>query len=178
MQLETERLLLRPLSEDDLDAIAPLYGDADVMRYIGAGVPWTRHRAAEAIDRWTSYWAADGFGMLAVVRREDDALIGDVGLLAWNPDTWSHGTRASIGPGAEIEIGWTLGRDAWGRGYATEAARAVRDWARDELGLERLISLIHPENAASIRVAEKLGERYEREVVVSGRPARLYAVAL
>ena len=178
MQLETERLVLRPPREDDLDALVPIYGDAEVMRYIGSGDAWTRSRSAEAIARWTSYWDADGFGMLAVIRREDGELIGDVGLLAWDPATWEHGTRAAIGPSAEIEIGWTLGRDAWGRGYASEAAFAVRDWARDELGLRRLISLIHPDNARSIRVAEKLGERYERDVVVSARPARLYSTAL
>jgi RimJ/RimL family protein N-acetyltransferase len=174
--LETERLELRPPETADLDELAPVYGDADVMRYIAEGTPWSRDRTALAIRRWISFWDADGFGLFAVRRREDGRLLGDVGLLAWDPDTWIPGSRGEIGPGAEVEIGWTIARAAWGNGYATEAALAVLGWARDELKLERLISLIHPENEASIRVAEKLGERHERDVVLSGRPARVYSL--
>jgi RimJ/RimL family protein N-acetyltransferase len=175
MQLTTERLSLRPPREDDLADLAGLYGDPEVMRYIGSGGPWTPQRTALALKRWMSFWSDDGFGMFVVTRLDDGGLVGDVGLLAWNPETWTPGSRARIGATAVVEIGWTLTREAWGQGYATEAATAVRDWARDELGLERLISLIQPRNAASIRVAEKLGARYEHDVVVSGQAARVYA---
>ena len=178
VKLETERLVLRPAVEGDLAALAEVFADPEVMRYIGPGTPWTPKRTAEGLARWTAFWQADGFGMLAVTRREDGRVLGDVGLLAWDPRSWRPGSRAAIGPDAEVEIGWRLGRANWGQGYATEAALAVRDWARDELGLERLISLIHPDNAASIRVAEKLGARHEQDVTISGRPARVYAAAL
>jgi RimJ/RimL family protein N-acetyltransferase len=178
VHLETERLELRPPREDDLDELLPVYGDADVMRYIAEGKPWSRERTQLAIRRWTSFWDDDGFGLFAVERRADGRLIGDVGLLAWNTETWVPGSVASIGAPAQVEIGWTLARDAWGQGYATEAALAVRDWARDGLRLARLISLIHPENSASIHVAEKLGEQHEDDVVLSGRPARIYSMAL
>jgi RimJ/RimL family protein N-acetyltransferase len=175
VQLETTRLTLRPPTDDDLEALAAIFADPEVMRYIGAGAPWSRARTIEGLARWQAFWAADGFGMFVVSRREDGRVLGDVGLLAWDPRVWRPGSRTAIGEHAEIEIGWRFGRDAWGNGYATEAALAVRDWARDEFGLERLISLIHPENHASIRVAEKLGARHERDVTISGRTARVYA---
>jgi RimJ/RimL family protein N-acetyltransferase len=178
VKLETERLVLRPPVDDDLDAIAEIHGDPEVMRYIGPGEPWSPERAVLGLSRWKAFWAADGFGMFVVERREDGRVLGHVGLLAWDPETWTPGTRAAIGPDAEIEIGWTLARDAWGNGYATEAALAVRDWARAEHGFDRLISLIHPDNGASMRVAEKLGARYEKDVEVGGRPGRVYATVL
>jgi RimJ/RimL family protein N-acetyltransferase len=177
-ELATERLDLAQPHADDLHELVPIYGDPEVMRYIADGKAWSRDRIALALRRWTSYWESDGFGLFAVRRRDDARLLGSVGLLPWNPATWTPASRAAIGKSAEIEIGWTIARDAWGAGYASEAARAVHDWARDELGLRRLISLIHPDNAASIRVAEKLGERHETDVVLSGRPARVYATAL
>jgi len=77
---------------------------------------------------------------------------------------------------AEVELAWMLAREHWGRGFATESALALRDWAVAERGLTRLISLIRPENVRSIRVAEKIGERYERDVVMGGLPAKLYAL--
>jgi RimJ/RimL family protein N-acetyltransferase len=93
----------------------------------------------------------------------------------WDTATWRFGTRAELGAQGEVELGWTLGREHWGHGYATEAARAVRDWAFRELRLTRLISIIHPDNAASIRVAERLGAHHERDIE-SGwvAPARIY----
>jgi RimJ/RimL family protein N-acetyltransferase len=178
IRLETERLHLRPPRAEDVDELLPVYGDADVMRYIAEGTPWSRERTLLALRRWISFWDDDGFGLFALERRADSRLLGDVGLLAWNTESWTPGSVASIGPSAVIEIGWTLARDCWGQGYATEAALAVREWAHEELGLNRLISLIHPDNDASIRVAEKLGERHETDVVLSGRPARLYSMAL
>ena len=92
-----------------------------------------------------------------------------MGFLRWDPETWEIG-------GSETELGWGLAREHWGRGYATEAARALRDWAFGERGLTRLISLIQPEQPPSIRVAEKLGERHERDVEVRGLPTRLYSI--
>jgi RimJ/RimL family protein N-acetyltransferase len=91
------------------------------------------------------------------------------GLPPWDPETWQV-------PGDETELGWLLAREHWNHGYATEAALALRDWALDERGLTRLISLINPANLRSIRVAERLGERYERDVEVRGKAIRLYSL--
>jgi RimJ/RimL family protein N-acetyltransferase len=174
--IETKRLVLRTPTPADAGELAGIYGDAEVMRFIGAGTPLSPDQTARAVDTMVRRWQLDGFGLFSV-RRDDGCLLGEIGLLAWNPADWSTGSRREIGDSAEIEIGWTLGREHWGRGYATEAATAVRDWALGELGLERLISLIQPGNAASIRVAEKLGERYERDIVtIGGQTAHVYAV--
>ena len=98
-----------------------------------------------------------------------------VGLLAWDPAIWRSGIRAEIGERAEIELGWTLSRDAWGCGYATEAAAAIRDWALREVRPPRLISLIHPENERSMRVATKIGEHFEQTITTHrGIPAQLW----
>jgi RimJ/RimL family protein N-acetyltransferase len=87
-----------------------------------------------------------------------------VGFQLWDPRDWRNGKRTRLEGDAERELGWKLGREYWGGGYATEAALACRDWALGELGLTRVISLIALENTASIRVAEKIGESFEREV--------------
>ena len=176
MLLETERLRLRPLHADDLDAVAAWYADPEVMRYIGPGGPMSREDSERSLDRMRANFDADGFGQLAVVRAEDGALLGRCGLLVWTADTF-EATNERDAPGAtELEVGWLIAREHWGRGYATEAALAVRDYALGELGRTRLISLIRPGNVASERVAEKIGERYERDVELMGTVARLYAL--
>jgi RimJ/RimL family protein N-acetyltransferase len=113
-----------------------------------------------------------------VERRSDACVLGRVGFLVWHADEWRTGTRAEFGDRAEVEIGWLLAREHWGDGYATEAAVAARDWAFTELGLPRLVSLILPGNDRSVRVAEKLGETYERDVTtIHGQTTLLFAVA-
>lgn len=177
--LETARLFLRPPRPDDVDAFARVFGDPEVMRHVGAGRALAADETAAMVDRMVGFFAADGFGQLAAVRRGDDALIGRVGLLPLDPRTWRPAPRAELGEHAEIEIGWTLARAAWGQGYAFEAASAVVEWARDALRLRRLVSIVQHGNERSIRLAERLGERYARDIVTSfGRPARLYALEL
>ena len=173
--LETERLRLREPNLADVAALARALVDPEVMRYIGDG----RTRSVDEAVRWVENdrraWQLDGFGKFVVLQRDHERVIGRVGLSAWNPTTWAHGTRADIGADAEIELGWTLLRDAWNRGYATEAACAVRDWALRDLRLPRLISLIHPDNTRSQSVAKRLGEWHERDVVTArGHPAQLW----
>jgi ribosomal-protein-alanine N-acetyltransferase len=177
VRLETERLILRPQRLDDLPFFVELYGDAEVMRYIGGGEPLTEPAIREDIVRNMRRFELDGRGLLVVESRGDGTPLGEVDLLPWDPDVWRPGIATELGDRAEIEIGWTFLRRGWGNGYATEAARALRDFAFASFGLERLISLIHEENPASIRVAEKLGERYERDVVTHrGVRARLYSL--
>lgn len=177
MELRTERLVLRPLERTDLDALAPFYADPEVMRFIGSARTLTRDEARAGLERMIARYDADGFGQLAVVRAEDGRLVGRVGLLVWDTRTWTPSTARAAGDAGELELGWKLGRGFWGRGYATEAATAVREWALGELGATRLISLIHPDNTPSIRVAEKLGMTYEREVELGAGAARLYALS-
>ena len=169
--IETERLLLRLPRMEDAPGLLDAFADPEAMRYIGDGSTTDLAGAEAAVTRWLQRWEAWGIGMFVVERREDGRVLGRAGFLRWDPETWEIG-------GSETEIGWGLAREHWGQGYASEASLALRDWAVAERGLTRLISLIQTGNVASVRVAEKIGETLEREVVVRGRPTLLYAVAL
>jgi RimJ/RimL family protein N-acetyltransferase len=162
MRLETDRLLLRLPEPQDVDGFAEVFGDPEVVAFLGMG-PQTRDDQAAGIARMLEHWRRYGVGLFSAVRRSDGQLLGRVGFLMWDPERWVGAMRYDLEGELETEIGWTLGRAYWGEGYATEAALACRDWALGELGLTRLISVIAPDNAASIRVAEKLGETLERE---------------
>src|SRR5215213_78607 len=162
LPLVTERLELRAFEPSDLEALHAVYGDPDVTRFTRPfpTLGHTRRLLAihvrEARAGKAAFWA--------VIERASGELIGDAGV----------GLADGVGP--EYELGYTLGKPWWGRGYATEAAHAVRDHALGELGLARVIALVHPENHASIHVLEKIG--MERVGVREGEgPERLvYAI--
>jgi RimJ/RimL family protein N-acetyltransferase len=160
-ELETDRLLLRGLQPGDLDAYAAMYADPDVMRYLEDGRPLDRAAAWRSMALHLGHWSLRGYGQWAVVGRQTGELVGRAGL--WQPDGW---------PG--LEVGWLLGRSHWGHGYATEAGRVAIDHAFDHLGADHVISVIRPENGASIRVADRLGETYERTIDLLGGPVRIY----
>jgi RimJ/RimL family protein N-acetyltransferase len=160
--LETERLLLRVPEPSDLDGYAAVFGDPEVVRYLGSGRR-TRDESAAVIEQMTRHWERHGIGLFSVLRKSDARLLGRAGFLLWDPQRWVHAMREELDGPLETEIGWTLGSAFWNRGYATEAALACRDWALGERGLTRLVSVIAPGNTASIRVAEKIGETLERE---------------
>lgn len=174
--IETERLILRRPRLDDAADLAVAYGDPETVRYIGDGSTATLAEVEEGIAHWLTRWEANGLGLCALERREDGRVLGRAGFLVWDTAVWEPSTFAEAGERAQVEIGWMLAREHWGRGYATEAALALRDWAIAERGLMRLISLIRPGNEASIRVAERIGERHEGEVVMDGLPALVYAL--
>lgn len=163
--IETPRLVLRAHRQDDFDGYAAMMADAVVMRFLG-GAPLAREDAWMRMARAAGQWVIRGFGPLAIEEKATGRFAGQAGPLA--PEGW---------PG--VEIGWTLARTFWGKGYASEAAGAAMDWifAR-EPGLARVISLIDPANAASIRVAERLGETNtgERFAYHGGGSADIYAV--
>jgi RimJ/RimL family protein N-acetyltransferase len=140
--LTTERLVLRPLRQDDIDAFAALCADDEVMRWLGGTMD--RQTAWRHMATLTGHWDLRGFGRWAVELRDTGELAGHVGL--WYPEGWPA-----------IEIGWAIARPAWGRGIATEAARASLDYAWSEAGLERIIHLIRDDNERSQSVARKLG---------------------
>jgi RimJ/RimL family protein N-acetyltransferase len=163
VKLETERLLLRLPEGRDVDGYLAVFGDPRTVEFLGMGIQ-TRDECAAGIERMRQHWNRYGVGLVSVIRKEDERLLGRVGFLMWDPERWVSAFREDLqGDGLETEIGWTLASEHWVRGYATEAAVACRDWALGELGLTRLVSVIAPGNAASIRVAEKIGETLERE---------------
>jgi len=160
--LETERLILRPFREADLDAYAAMTGDPEVMRHLGSG-PMSRSDAWRNMATILGHWTLRGFGMWAVEDREAGELVGRVGC--WKPEGW---------PG--LEVGWMLRRSSWGRGFATEAARASVDFAFDRLKERHVISMIHGENLPSIRVARRLGMRLEGRTEVFDIPVAVYGL--
>lgn len=142
--LETSRLTLREFSTDDADALALVLSDSETMRYYPA--PLDRTGVEEWIARNIRRYAKYGHGLWAMVLKSTGELIGDCGLTVQNVDGID-----------EIEIGYHVRSDLWGRGLATEAAQACRDLGFARLPVDRLISLIRPENVPSRRVAEKNG---------------------
>lgn len=161
--LETARVRLRQFEASDVEAFARICADPETMRYIGDGHVFDLVETWRAVALLLGHWELRGYGTWAVEERATGALVGRIGL--HNPEGW---------PG--LEVGWLLDRSRWGRGYATEGAAAAVDYAWRELGADRLISLIQPANARSIRVAERLGERHDGDVVFNGQLARVYAV--
>jgi RimJ/RimL family protein N-acetyltransferase len=162
MQLETERVLLRLPDAGDVEGYLAVFRDPEVVRFLGIGTA-KREDAIAGIERMRRHWDRHGIGLFSVVRKADERLLGRVGFLLWDPVRWVNAMREDLAGELETEIGWTLGSEHWGQGYATEAATRCRDWALGELGLTRLVSVIAPRNVASIRVAEKIGETLERE---------------
>lgn len=156
LPVETERLRLRALDDTDADAVAlhAIYGDAEAMRYVGArGQPTPDIGDTRRVLRsLVAHHELHGFSLWAVDEREGDPLVGIAGL-AWVE-----------GHGPDVEAAYLFRRDRWGRGYATEALRAVLRVAHGELGLERVVALAYPENEASRRVMEKAGMRSDGTV--------------
>ncbi len=140
--LETERLILRPPVQHDLDAWAEAMADPQAQRYLGGAQP--RPVAWRAMATMTGAWSLLGVSMFSVIRKADRRWIGRIG--PWRPE-------GRPGP----EVGWGLSRDAWGQGYAMEAAMRTMDWAFDHLGWSEAIHTIDPDNAPSIALAHRLG---------------------
>ena len=162
IRLETERLHLRPPQTGDVEGYETVFGDPAVVAFLGMD-PQTREENAAGIERMRRHWDRHGIGLFSAVRKEDERLLGRIGFLLWDPKRWVSAMREDLEGELETEIGWTLGSEHWGKGYATEAATACRDWALGELSLTRLVSVIAPGNTPSIRVAEKIGETLEQE---------------
>ena len=147
----TERLVLRSWRPSDRAPFARLNADPEVMRFVGDGAPLTRTQSDALLDAVEAHWHEHRFGLwCAAARDELDVCLGFVGLAV-------PSFLPTVLPA--VEVGWRLARPAWGRGLATEGARASLRHAFQGLGLQALISIIDPANERSIRVAEKLGMR-------------------
>lgn len=160
MQIETERLLLRRFSHEDLDDFVALHSDPEVTRFIR---PLDRPQAEERLRKDGVEWGERGYGMLALVDKASGEFLGRAGLKYWPQFE-------------ETELGWALRREIWDNGYATEAGRACVEWAFSALGLPYVTAMINRENARSIAVAERLGLAPVREDVLLGEPVVVYAL--
>jgi RimJ/RimL family protein N-acetyltransferase len=161
--LETERLRLRPYRRGDVEALAPMFGDAEHMRFYPS--VFSLEQTEAWVDRQFERYRDDGFGLWVIEDRATGAVLGTAGP-----------TIQVVEGIGEIEIGWHV-RTGWkGRGIAPEAAAAARDWAFENLDAGHLISLVRPENRASARVAEKIGMHVDRQVEHHGLAHLVYRV--
>ncbi len=158
--IETHRLLLRPVSQGDLDDLAELYGDPEVTRFVSR---LDRSQTQDHLRRAERSWQERGHGTFAVLDGASGRFVGRVSLRYW-------------GQFDETEVGWVLRRDAWNHGYATEAGHACLDWAFTHLAIPYLTAMVHPDNVRSSRVAERLGMQPLRMDVLLGEPVRVYAI--
>jgi RimJ/RimL family protein N-acetyltransferase len=163
VSLRTERLLLRPWRDDDLAAFAAMSADSAVMEFL---LPFPEPAACQAWVAWArGHWDQHGFGQWVVEIPGEASFIGVIGLAVVDYD--AHFTPA-------VEIAWRLVRAYWGRGYATEAARAALDYGFGELGLSEIVAVTVPANLRSRRVMERLGmtrdpaEDYDHPGVIEG----------
>jgi RimJ/RimL family protein N-acetyltransferase len=149
--VETERLLLRRLTDADVDVLVELDADPEAMRYITGGRPTPRDHVANGFLPWASSFYERGCGIFALIEKETGEFVGRAGI---------HPTDDR--PADELELGYRIRRSSWGKGYATEASRALIDKVFTDLGARRVWAQTMTVNAASRRVMEKLGLRYVR----------------
>ena len=164
--LETPRLRLRHFVSSDRDSLHSILGDAEVMQFSIRGVH-NQKQIREFIDRQLLSYLAPGFGLYAIIHKQNDESIGYCGLL-----------QQSVDGKKEIEIGYRLAKKYWGQGLATEAATAIAKYGREKFGFQRLICIIDPANKRSIRVAEKIGMKFESDTIYRGVSVRIYLSTL
>lgn len=145
--IETARLRLRPLSESDLDQLVALNSDRDVMKYVTGGKPMLIEQSEARFKFYLSHWQQYGFGLFAVEYKDEFA--GFCGM-QYLDDT------------LEVEVGYRLAKDFWGKGIATESAKACLRFGFDDVKLDRIVAVVRPDNLASQHVLEKIGLRYEK----------------
>ncbi|MEV7323937.1 GNAT family N-acetyltransferase [Streptomyces sp. NPDC093970] len=170
-EIRTPRLLLRDWHDDDLAPMADIDSDPRVMRWVDDGAVRDLEQTAEAIEGWQEEWDEEGFGLFAVELLGSGELIGCTGLSvpAFLPEVMPA-----------VAISWRLGAQFWGQGYASEAAHATLEFALQDRGLDRVVSISRAGDTASENVIRKLGMVPERETVhpVYGHPLRVHAIDL
>jgi [ribosomal protein S5]-alanine N-acetyltransferase len=163
LPIETERLLIRAFEpENDFEPMVGVYSDPEVMQYIRGGAV-AADAVRETLQRYARAQEERGFSSWAVVERTSGRPVGDVGFDVF-------------GPTGDVELGWTLARAVWGRGYASEAAAACLAAGLEHLEVPRIVAVVDAENERSIRVAERIGMARMESVRTHGRPHLLFAV--
>lgn len=162
--IETDRIILRELTESDHERLAKIYADTEVMRFIGKGVVLNYEQAKKSIENWNKYYEKFGFGNWATVEKESGKLIGLCGL-SWLEDK------------SDVEVSYLFAKEAWGKGYATETAKAINEYGFNAVGLKRIVALVYPQNTTSIHVIEKIGMKYECDRIFFGdKLLRVYSL--
>jgi [ribosomal protein S5]-alanine N-acetyltransferase len=164
MLIETPRLLIRYFKIEDVDLLFEVFSDPDVMRFSIKG-PLTKFETQQFINRCIEAYPNLGYSQYAVVLKESNMLIGHCGFFDQTID--NH---------VEVELGYRYAKLYWGKGLATEAACACRDYGFSQRLFKRIISIIEPDNIASIRVAEKAGLTFEKKSLFHGTSVNIFAM--
>jgi RimJ/RimL family protein N-acetyltransferase len=158
LSLYTDRLCLRAPTPYDAEALYDLFADEEIMGGLNREPVSAVEHVRAMIEEVRGGWRTDGLGpFILQTRGTDRRVVGQAGLMIFDTRGWTPSTWAQAGSHAQPELGWALIRAHWGHGYATEAAAAIRDWARESRSISELVSLISPDNVRSQRVAERLG---------------------
>jgi RimJ/RimL family protein N-acetyltransferase len=158
LRLDTDRLRLRPPTPQDADALYALFADPVVMHALHREAISSPEQARTMIEGGIGGWRRDGVGPFVIETAAGDRrVVGQAGLMIFDTRGWTPSSWSAAGSYAQPELGWALIQAHWGHGYATEAAAAILDWAHRSRALDRLVSLISPDNARSQRVAQRLG---------------------
>jgi RimJ/RimL family protein N-acetyltransferase len=162
--LETSRLTLRYITSRDADALMPILGDAEVMQFSIIGVH-SKKQIKQFIEQRLISYMEYGFGLYAVVHKQNQELIGYCGFFI-----------QSIEQQKEVEVGYRLARKYWGQGLATESAKAVVEYGQQRFNFQSFVCLIETENSRSIRVANKLGMTLEKKIIYHGLDVAMYSL--
>ncbi|MDL2405739.1 GNAT family N-acetyltransferase [Rhizobium calliandrae] len=156
--LETPRLVLTMWDERDAEMIRQLHSTLETTRYLSGAVPWTLEKAEERLKTWFGEQARDGVTKYKLLRRDDGRFIGRAGFSRFEQERER----------GEFELGYSIRREAWGNGYATEIASALAEWFFKRGFARQFIALTHPRNAASQRVLRKIGMQPRASILIDG----------
>jgi len=164
-EIRTKRLRLRMPGPDDVDVLAAILGDAEVMSFLGieAGTTLSRAETKTTVEKMIEFWERKGFGRWAVIEKESGNIIGLCGLRLLEDVP---------------ELFYLFARSSWGKGFATEAAHATLRYGFEQMGLPRIVAVIRPANVDSINVVKKIGMRFDKEVNHFGVEGVLYVATL
>ena len=162
IKLETKNLYLREYVHDDFSSLHAIFSDEETMKYYPS--PFTIKKTKTWIENNQLRYINDGYGLWAVCLKGTDQVIGDCGL-----------TKQQVDGELEVEIGYHINKNYWGKGYATEAATRCKEFGLNQLGVNKLISIIDPQNRQSIRVSEKIGFTFEKKSFVFGKIHNIYS---
>ena len=180
-QIESERLIFRRIEQSDFEFFARIHADPVVARYLGNGRPRSIQGTRALLEMFSETYQSLELGPLAVLRKSDGVLIGRCGLsdMALEVDTasgqlprvWYQRSQVPSDKNVifEQELGYTFDRSYWGQGYASEAAARVFEYASSTMPFRRIVSVIHPENTPSIKIAKRCGARQENNVIQMGQ---------
>lgn len=165
--IETERLILRPHSIADFEALCAMNADPVTRKFVGGGVPIPREECWHRLMRYAGHWAFFGYGMFAIIEKDSGRFVGETGLADFH-----RGLGEAFDPFPEA--GWMLSSTVFGKGYATEAVTAAHRWFEANRPEARTVCIIDPGNTASVKVAEKLGYRPFGETRYKDAPVTMY----